>query len=223
MNTKKRPHYLPGALAAAGALCLFLSAPASASLIYSNGPLADMPGAVIYFNGFNYIISDSFTVSTATDITEITIGAEGSVNGNLLESLNWAIGTSAFGSNDGSGTASASDVFVGVGFSEDEYYDSFAVSTASLNPGTYWLTLDDAVTAAGGFTFWDENNGPSLVQTNNQELLGSESFCVSNGSSPCFTDSSSGSTPEPATIMLCAPFFLLAAARCARKRFAGWP
>ena len=71
----------------------------------------------------------------------------------------------------------------------------------SLNSGTYWLNLQNAATNEGDPVYWDESNGPSSASHNDIGTVPSESFTI-NGNSDTSSGTSSGSTPEPTTLML---------------------
>ncbi len=47
-----------------------------------------------------------------------------------------------------------------------------------LDPGTYWLTLQNALSTQGNPIYWDENSGPSLAQENSLGTIPSESFSI---------------------------------------------
>jgi len=79
--------------------------------------------------------------------------------------VDWAIGTSPFGSDISSGTASLTNTFFGAdatGFF-DIYESSFAIN-GSLIAGTYYFSLSNAVSAFGNPVYWNESNGPSSAE-----------------------------------------------------------
>lgn len=149
---------------------------AKASLVYSNGPINGTDAA--YTINFGLKVSDSFVVSNTSNLTTATIGVW-AVQGTVLNSVQWSIGTSSFGNNVASGTASSvNNVFKFTNRIESGYsiFESTFPIGGSLAPGTYWLTLQNAGTTPGYEIFWDLNNGPSTANDNFLGNIPSESF-----------------------------------------------
>jgi hypothetical protein len=68
----------------------------------------------------------------------------------------------------------------------------------NLAAGTYWLTLENVLTnAPDDPVYWDQNSGPSLASQNSLGTIPSESFTVMGSSG-----SSTGTTPEPGSLVL---------------------
>ena len=156
------------------ALALAICAPAGASTVYSNGPIN---GTINAWNTCcEFAVTDSFTVSAASTITGFD-GGFWLYPGDTPGQVDWAIGTSAFGSDKGSGTSALSNVFFETnGFGFDIYTSTASGLSVALGPGTYWLTLGNAVTARGTGMYWDENDGPSAAFQNTVGSIGSEAF-----------------------------------------------
>jgi hypothetical protein len=72
----------------------------------------------------------------------------------------------------------------------DVYLSTFSIN-ATLEAGTYWLTLDNATTAGSLPLGWDQNNGPSTA-FNNFGPISSESFQLYNNLA---------AVPEPGTLV----------------------
>ena len=119
--------------------------------------------------------------------------------------------TSPFGSGIASGTVPLQSTFL---YSNQYGYD-IDLETASnlyisLNPGAYWLTLQNAVTTQGEPLYWDENSGPSQAQESSLGTIPSESFqIIGNSSSTTGCGGSVGASPaceppipEPGTLVL---------------------
>jgi hypothetical protein len=176
------------------------SAPAFAGTVYSNGPLDGNDIAFTINAGF--AVSDSFTLTSTSTITSIDFGAW-VFPGDSFTSVDWSIGAN----NPFTGattTAATTNVFDFTnGFGYDVYTESFSTGSLTLGPGTYYLTLENAVTAGGQNAYWDQNNGPSVAfdnalgNLNGYDLPGndSETFDI-NGTS------GGPVVPEPSSLLL---------------------
>jgi hypothetical protein len=137
---------------------------ASADVIYENGSL----------DGTNFgaqisdpqSLSDSFTVSGSNQatLTDALVGLWLSP-GSTPVSLTWSIGSSRFGSDLGTATATLTNDPQGAttdafGTPYDLYLSTFNLNV-TLDPGTYWLTLSNAMSDTGDIVGWDVNAGPS--------------------------------------------------------------
>ncbi len=159
--------------------------------IYSNGPINGTVYAWTINSGF--VVSDSFTVSNATDVSEMFFGAW-LYPGDVLESAEISITSSPNG-----GTSYFDQT---VGFTQyrpaPSNSDGFNVCTeasgsfnsSTLPPGTYWVNLQDAQVSTGDPVFWDQNNGPSQAYDDNVGTIPSESFTLlgdgGGDQPPCF-------------------------------------
>ena len=198
-------------------LCLALTAPAFAADLYNNGPTNGTSNA--YFIDV-YVVSDSFVPSgSSMDRFEFAewVGA-----GATPLTVDWAIGTSSFGSDVGSGSAT-----FGQGGNAPHCFAATAANTMAgpaaaalamtctairylLVPGrcragsTYWLTLTNATDSFGGRDGWDINSGASLAYHNLLGAVPSESFTICSGPGQGCQGSTTttGTTPEPSSIML---------------------
>jgi hypothetical protein len=189
-------------------LCLLLAVPASAQVLYDNGPInGTVDGWTI---NFGYTVSDTFAIAGNSTATGMAFGVW-EFPGDVMTSVQWSI-TSGENSGTvfGSGTAIGSnltDKFI----STNQFgynIDSITVSglNVGLTGGTYWLNLQNAVNSSGDPVFWDENSGqgcggdngngggcPSLASENTIGTIPSEDFTINGGT---------GSTPEPSSFML---------------------
>jgi len=178
------------------ALSLMVAAPAFAATLYSNGPIN---GTI---NGFNtccgLLVTDSFNISSNSTVT----GFDGGFwvwagLGDLPVQVDWSIGTSAFGNTLGSGTAVLSNSLFcsGCWFGNFDIYTSTASGlNVPLLTGTYWLTLQNAITVNGSDMMWDENDGPSMAQQSSLGPIGSEAFNIYG--------TTQTTTPEPGTLVM---------------------
>ena len=139
------------------ALLAIAVVPVSADL-YTNGPINGTEDAYSINGG--YATSDSFVLTSASVVTGVDFGAW-TEPGDSVTSVQWSIGTTP-GDNSLGGTMNTTDNFLftnGYGF--DIARDTFSTGSVSLGTGTYYLTLQNAVTAQNDAAFWDLNNGPS--------------------------------------------------------------
>jgi hypothetical protein len=201
-------------------LCFALSAPAFAQQLYNNGPTNGNNDA--YFIDV-YQVSDSFTVSPNAMISGFTI-AEWVPTGETPLTIDWAFGTSSFGSDlqSGTGTPWSSLTLLpcppycgggdGFGYSVWLSTSTFPYFNVAGGPNnTYWLTLTGATDNSGGRDAWDINSGPSMAYHNLLGSIPSESFTI-NG-----TERST--TPEPSSILLFGSGILGLAGVLRRKLF----
>jgi PEP-CTERM motif len=194
-------------IASLAILCLALaSVPASAQVLYENGPVNGRNDAWALNHG--YFVDDTFTLTGNSTVEGIDFYTWESP-GDSLTSVDWSI---TFNPNSGtlygSGTASGknlTDSFISV----NQYgYDIDKVTISGLNvplaTGRYWLNLLNANVPSGNFVYWDANDGvdchsvgcPSLATANgNEGSIPSESFDVVG-------TSGGGTTPEPGSFLL---------------------
>ena len=161
---------------------------AEAGMVYYNGPIKGTDNAWIISQGQQ--VTDSFTLTGPTSLTGAQVGLW-LLPGDAAIGVDWAIGTSAFASDVGSGTASLSNVFQYSNSFTYSVFDSTFSLDATLGAGTYWLTLHDGMSRLGNYVFWDENDGPSSSLDSPLGAIGSESFQVYGAA-----------VPEPASLIL---------------------
>lgn len=165
---------------------------ANATLLYDNGPINGNTTA--YTINFGYLVSNSFTLNSASSLSGAQIGLW-MFPGDLPGTVDWSIGTSAFGTDITSGAgAGLADTFqYNNAFGYDIYESNFALNGA-LGAGTYWLTLQNATTPSGSPMYWDQNSGPSQAFDSALGAVPSESFQIFGTTvSP---------VPEPASFVL---------------------
>ena len=213
----------------APSLLLFALAamPASASILFDNYPIN---GTILGFqiNG-GVQISDSFVLSSAATLTGVNFGAW-NFQGDTITSVDWAIGTTQFssiGTDHGTATVTGTFQFANAAFgiNWDIYSDTFALPGVALGPGTYYLTLSNAVTRSGIHAFWDENDGAGVdAWRNDNGSVAQLSFtnCASlhPNAGTCaqsFQILGSSAVPEPGTITLLGGGLLLLGGLVRRK------
>lgn len=136
-------------------LLLAASAPARAALVYENGDFGKRSGAVIL--RAPYEVTSSFVVSSSTTLTSaefLLLVAEGKTP----ETVVWRIGTSEFGDEVATGTATMTLEPAGSTPLGDDPYDiyraSLAIDGAVASGVTYWLTLARVALSGGGLSYW---------------------------------------------------------------------
>ena len=216
----KLRNLVTSAAVAFSAMAIGLSQPASAAVLYDNGPLN---GAVDAFTiNYGYAVSDSFTLTHAATVAGVNFGVW-SQPGDTMSAIDWAITANASDYNPadaiGIGTAAVTTNFTGnLGFG---YYslavDNFSTGSVNLAAGTYYLVLQNAATNSGNPIYWDESDGASsasdsgignLANFSRANVTGSESFQIL-----------SGAVPEPSTwAMMMVGFGGLGAAMRSRRK-----
>jgi len=185
-------------VAAAFGVALF-AGQTQAAVLYDNGPINGTVDA--WTINYGYAVSDSFTLSQASDVTGVNFGVW-SDPGDTMTTVDWAITTTPATYTDTATATVTSGPVVGQGFG---YYDlrtdSFSLPNISLGAGTYYLVLQNAVTAGGNPIYWDENDGLSTATESVTGSIGSESFQIIGNVAVV------GATPLPSTwTMLIAGF-----------------
>ncbi len=184
--------------------------------IYENGPINGTIDA--WTINFGFAVSDTFKIITDTDVESLHFGAW-LEPGDILENADVGISSSEFG-----GTIYFDGLvnFTQSGCSANQYgynvcTESGTFPSFDLNPGTYWLTLSNAVVNTGDPIFWDENSGvgchspgcPSLASENSVGTIPSEAFTVDG----------TPTVPEPSSILLFGSGVLGLAGLLRRKLF----
>jgi len=204
-------------------LCLLTLAavPSTAqSTVYDNGPVnGQVDGWII---NFGYAVSETFQLANNSTVggisfwawlepqdtastVEVQLGSAGYFSNNLLDETILLAPSNCFSNN--------------LGFEVCQESGNF--TSPALNAGNYYLTLTNAATVNGGPVFWDENSGvgcqspgcPSSAQEFTFGTIPSEAFTLTG------QGTTTGSTPEPGSLMLFASGFLGVAAILRRKVF----
>ncbi len=172
--------------------------------VYDNGPTNGTVDAWTINSGF--VVSDSFTLYgiSPTAVNGLTFSAW-LFPGDVLQSAEVSITSSEFGGTtyfDGVVDFTSSDCVTNqLGLSLCNETGSFG--TVSLNRGTYWLNLQNAVGNTGDPVYWDENSGPSSASENYLGTIPSESFTVLAATSTCGgCECGTRCAPEPASLSL---------------------
>lgn len=186
-------------------LCLCVVAPASASTLYDNGPIN---GSYSGIQISTEVISDSFTLSSASTLTGAQVGLWLYPNfpGGVPIRVDWQLGSTPGASNFGSGTSLFTNTFLYNNGSGYNIYQSDFAITGSLSAGTYFFSLDNGYSTSGLFSplYWDINNGPSTAYDNGVPESGficplpdscSNSFQI-------YGSAGTSTVPEPSSLLL---------------------
>ena len=200
------------------ALCIALvGVPAAAQVVYSNGPTNGNTDAWTF--NFGFAVSDTFNVVNAnTSITGLNF-AVWFINPGTLDAVELSITSSE------NGGTSYFDQMLNVtqtGCESNQYGFNICSETISfagptLDPGTYWLNLQNGQTDDGNPVYWDENSGPSAASQNGVGSIPSESFTLLGTSTS--TTSTTGTVPEPSSILLLGSGILALAQGVRRRLF----
>lgn len=193
--------------------------PASGQVIYSNGMCSVSSGGCItdaWQLNQGFVVSDSF-VPTRSDMNgfDFIVWA---TPGDIIGPVDWSVTSDEFGGTlYGSGTAVATLTLDQggniLGYDIQNYH--VATGDIALTIGnTYWLNLQNTVTAEGAAVYWDENSGPSSASGGAFGTIPSESFDITG--SYC---SWCGGTPEPGSILLFGSGVLVLAGVLRRRLF----
>ena len=130
--------------------------------IYSNGAIDGNSGA--YAIGGGPGVSDSFTITNTTTLDSVSqIGIWTNTDAAPV-SAQWSIGTNAFGTQEGFGSALfTNSLFLPANSQGFAVWSSSFSLNLTLDPGTYFLSLVSAGTSTGTQSYWDMNNGPSIA------------------------------------------------------------
>jgi PEP-CTERM motif len=164
--------------------------------IYDNGPTNGTVDA--WTINYGFIMSDSFIVPTGgANISGLSFSAW-LFTGDTLQSVNIGISEYEMGHElfDQQVNLTQSGCVL------NQYGYNVCTETGSftpfhLNAGAYWINLSNGVDTAGDPVYWDENSGPSTASSTSTGTDPSESFTVLGS-----TNSGTGTTPEPSSLML---------------------
>jgi hypothetical protein len=169
---------------------LAVCGPASASTIYTNGPINGTISAYSIADIYGYAVADSFISPGSATVTGFDAGIW--VNaGDTPTTFTWTILTGGpswdGGTTVATGNATWSNSYWGHGFGYagyDIYSSSASGLSVGIGAGTYWLELSNGVTNLGGNLYWDENDGLSMANMNALGSIGSQAFTVYGSNVP---------------------------------------
>jgi hypothetical protein len=177
-------------------LVFAIALPASAQILYSDGPINGETDAWTINDGF--VVSDTFILFGNSRVTGMSFGAW-LFPGDTLESVDVTFTHFEFGGTlyfNQVVSFTASDCFVN-NYGFDVCQETGFFNGVNLAAGTYWMNLQNAVVNTGDPVYWDENSGPSS-SSENGGTLPAESFSILGSSS------TAGTVPEPGSLLLLA-------------------
>lgn len=149
-------------------------------ILYDNGPINGSVDA--WTINFGYSVTDSFTLGSASTITSFTFGVW-AYSADTPLTVDYSISSSPFG-----GAPTTLALTSSFQYSNQYGYDIDSEAASGLNiplgPGTYWLTLQNAVTTQGNPLYWDENGGPSQAEQSALGTIPSEAFTIIGSTGP---------------------------------------
>ncbi len=166
--------------------------------LYDNGPTDGEDYA--WTINFGYTVTDSFPLSQNNSIVNGMSFAAWLFPGDLLQSVEVSITSSPFGGtvffdqvvNLVSGNCTSNGGFnICIG--------SASLPNVTLNAGTYWLNLQNAVVNDGDPAYWDQNSGPSLAENNSVGTIPSESFSILGSTGTSWSNGDNYACPPPQT------------------------
>ena len=200
------------------AICLLLTAPAFADIIlfddgptdgFTNGFFIDGPNP----GPFSQSISDGFVATGSGTATALDFGMW-VPTGLTPTTVTWWLGTTAFGSDIGTGIAPITQFTFhnDSGFGYDVYNVHITGLSGNLTAGqTYWLSLGNANDSGNTqFDAWDVNGGPATCNF----AVGGVNFGDCGAGGEAFT---LYGTPEPGTLVMLGGGILAAAGAMRRK------
>jgi hypothetical protein len=212
-----------------------------ADQVFTSGPISGVISGNQIGNPaevYNRVDTVSFVVSEPVNLNTVELGLW-VYPGSTPASINWSIGTLAFGSDLSSGTnAALSNIFLKNnasltnGSNYDIYDSTFSVSSPVLTVGSkYWLTLSNAVDSLSldSPVYWDENNNYSSGQTWESYIVGNTTYGTPSGLPPeAFTlfgtqgvpNNNPDSVPDTASTCLLLGLGLAGLALASRKKVA---
>ncbi len=195
---------------------MFGIAPVFADIIDTTGPANQHLAS---WDITNFTVSDSFTVSAGTDVTEIdfeTWQFDNSSTPAVMTNINWSISDSDLGGGTifGSGSGAPVDTLLCTLCAGNAHFgvntvdlDSNGISglNIALAPGTYYLNLSNAASTEGT-VFWDDNDTPGYSAFDSgiggSHALANLALNGSDGSGSNVEAFTILASPEPATFLL---------------------
>jgi uncharacterized repeat protein (TIGR03803 family) len=164
--------------------------------LYSNGPTNGTTDA--WTINFGFVVSDSFPIPAGGATITGASFAMWLIEGDTLESAQLSITS---GINGGTSYFNQTVSFAQYGCSANQYgydvcTDATSFNSPALAAGTYWLNLQNAVTAEGEPVYWDENSGPSSASESSVGTIPSESFTILGNASTTTTTTGNSCMPE---------------------------
>ncbi|HEY1732148.1 MAG TPA: PEP-CTERM sorting domain-containing protein [Terriglobales bacterium] len=199
---------------------LLITSAASAQVLYDNGPINGQIEA--WTINFGFALGNTFFLSNPSTVTGLAFGAW-LTPGDVLQSAEVSITSDVLGGTtyfDQDITFTASGCFVN-NVNYEVCTETGLFHGPMLNGGTYWLNLQNAITADGNPAYWDQNDGigcnspgcPSMASNGGvmDSTIPSEAFSVLG------TPGGGGTTPEPGSLVLFASGLIASVTLLRRK------
>ena len=202
-------------------ICVVMAAslPATAGTLFENGPINGETDA--WTINFGFVMSDSITISTGqSTITGVSFGAW-LFAGDTLQTVEMSFTSEPFGGTtyfDQVVNLTSSGCFVN-NYGYDVCTETGTFNGPTLNNGTYWLNLLNAVSTDGNPVYWDENSGVGCHSEGCPSLAGGGTGSIPSEAFSILGTPGTGSTPEPNSLLLFATGVVGVAAILRRKLF----
>ena len=175
----------------AATAALTLSSHASASVVYTSGSTNGTVKARTINGG--YAVSDEFILTSAATITGFTFGGW-TLQNDLIKNVTYGFSNSPNFASDGVasllGSAALGLSYGNMSYDVRDY--TATISSVFLNPGTYYFSLQNAVTSGNNIAFWDQNGSAGVSFQSGVGALGvTHAFTLTSDAVPA--------VPEPAT------------------------
>ena len=172
-------------------------------VLYNNGPVCPRSCQDAWQINGGYLVTDSLVVNSNARVTGFDFWTW-EYPGDRVLRVEWSISSDPFGGTVyGTGMTLVHDMPISL----NEYgFEIDKVTVTGLNlvlpPGTYWLTLQNAVVSHNDPVYWDENSGdfchspgcPSSADENSVGTIPSETFDVRGVRLPASDQQSSAPT-----------------------------
>lgn len=163
-------------------VCGILIGPAAAQQdLYDNGPSDGNTDA--WTINFGFVVSNSFTLGAGSSNIFGMAFTTWMFAGDVLRTADISITSQEFGGTTffSSTVAFTQSGCVANSFGFNVCTEVGSFSGPSLNAGTYWLNIQNAVVSDGDPVYWDENGGPSSASQSSVGTIPSESFSLDPG------------------------------------------
>ena len=202
-------------------LCAVLSvaAPAAADVLFENGPINGETDA--WTINFGFVVSNSFEISTGNSTLNGLSFGVWLFPGDVLQSAEVSLTSEPFGGItyfDQVVSFTQSDCFLN-NYSYDVCTETGNFNGPVLANGTYWLNLENAVSADGNPVYWDENSGVGCHSQGCPSQGGEGTGTMPSEAFSILGTPGEGTVPEPQSLVLFSTGVLAVAGIVRRKLF----
>lgn len=188
------------------AICVLMAAslPATAGTLYENGPINGQTDA--WTINFGFVMTDSITISTGqSTITGLSFGVWLSP-GDTLQSAEVSFTSEPYGGTtyfDQVVSLTGSGCFLN-NYNYDVCNETGSFNGPTLDNGTYYLNLENAVSSDGNPVYWDENSGIGCHSPGCPSLAGGGTGSIPSEAFTILGTPGTGTVPDPGSLMLLA-------------------